>query len=65
MVRAALRCGGRAGAWSEAALTDVPALTLSEAFRDVDLFVQVASAEAGAAQAAESAPETETAPAPR
>lgn len=65
VVRAALRCGGRAGAWSEAALTDVPALTLSEAFRDVDLFVQVASAEAGAAQAAESAPETETAPAPR
>ncbi|WP_406133380.1 DUF4132 domain-containing protein [Streptomyces zaomyceticus] len=53
---------GARGAWSEAALTDVPALTLSEAFRDVDLFVQVASAEAGAA---ESAPETETAPAPR
>ncbi|MFE0648995.1 DUF4132 domain-containing protein [Streptomyces sp. NPDC059534] len=34
---------GPRGAWAEAALADVPALALSEAFRDVDLFVGVAS----------------------
>ncbi|MEV8590956.1 DUF4132 domain-containing protein [Streptomyces sp. NPDC051180] len=39
---------GARGAWTEAALTDVPALVLSEAFRDVDLFVAVASAPTGA-----------------
>ncbi|MEU0402570.1 DUF4132 domain-containing protein [Streptomyces sp. NPDC006197] len=34
---------GARGAWTAAALTDVPALVLSEALRDVDLFVGVAS----------------------
>ncbi|MFB6841109.1 DUF4132 domain-containing protein, partial [Streptomyces sp. NPDC056361] len=34
---------GARGAWAEAALADVPALVLSEALRDVDLFVGVAS----------------------
>ncbi|MFH9722692.1 DUF4132 domain-containing protein [Streptomyces sp. NPDC017254] len=40
---------GVRGAWSEAALADVPALALSEAFRDVDLFVEVAATETGPA----------------
>ncbi|MEX0173228.1 DUF4132 domain-containing protein [Streptomyces sp. LMG1-1-1.1] len=34
---------GARGAWTEAVLADVPALVLSEALRDVDLFVGVAS----------------------
>ncbi|GGS68826.1 hypothetical protein GCM10010222_07000 [Streptomyces tanashiensis] len=34
---------GARGAWEAAALADVPALVLSEALRDVDLFVGVAS----------------------
>ncbi|MFF0422916.1 DUF4132 domain-containing protein [Streptomyces sp. NPDC004520] len=34
---------GPRGAWEAVALTDVPALVLSEALRDVDLFVGVAS----------------------
>ncbi|MFG2897038.1 DUF4132 domain-containing protein [Streptomyces zaomyceticus] len=67
---------GARGAWSEAALTDVPALALSEAFRDVDLFVQVASegseaagtagvdGTAGTAGTATSAGVTERVPAP-
>ncbi|MFF0557100.1 DUF4132 domain-containing protein [Streptomyces sp. NPDC004266] len=41
-VRFERRAGAR-GAWAAAALTDVPALVLSEALRDVDLFVGVAS----------------------
>ncbi|MEU7385451.1 DUF4132 domain-containing protein [Streptomyces tanashiensis] len=35
--------GASTGAWEAAALADVPALVLSEALRDVDLFVGVAS----------------------
>ncbi|MEU9700805.1 DUF4132 domain-containing protein [Streptomyces sp. NPDC047981] len=35
------------GAWAAASPADVPALALSEALRDVDLFVSVASAAAG------------------
>ncbi|MFF8374899.1 DUF4132 domain-containing protein [Streptomyces sp. NPDC015661] len=41
-VRFERRTGAR-GAWEAAALADVPALVLSEALRDVDLFVGVAS----------------------
>lgn len=40
--RRAASAGAR-GPWEEAALTDVPALVLSEALRDVDLFTGVAS----------------------
>ncbi|MFD7323787.1 DUF4132 domain-containing protein [Streptomyces sp. NPDC059875] len=43
--RRAASAGAR-GTWERAALTDVPALVLSEALRDVDLFTEVASADA-------------------
>ncbi|MEU4271461.1 DUF4132 domain-containing protein [Streptomyces sp. NPDC026092] len=44
--RRARASAGARGAWQEAALTDVPALALSEALRDVDLFASVASTDA-------------------
>ncbi|MER6095280.1 DUF4132 domain-containing protein [Streptomyces sp. NPDC001728] len=37
------RSAGARGAWSEAPLSDVPALLVSEALRDVGLFVEVAA----------------------